>query len=56
MGGTKKGIHHFLKWPPSAAMPGGLCSSQGFVRIAEQFIKNMLSVPLYRNYLLVVLI
>lgn len=42
MGGTKKGIHHFLKWPPSATMPGELGYSQGFVRIAELFIKHVL--------------
>lgn len=47
MGGPKKGIHHFLKWPPFATMPGGLYCLQGFVRIAGQFIKCILVLLFY---------
>lgn len=50
MGGPKKGIHHFLKWPPLATMPGGLYYLQGFVRIAGQFIKCILVLLFYEFF------
>lgn len=54
MGGTKKGIHHFLKWPPPATMPRGLGYSLGFVRISGLFIK-FFSALLFMNNLCAVL-
>lgn len=39
MEGIKKGIHHILKWSPSASMPRRVGYSQGFVRITKPIYK-----------------
>lgn len=56
MGGTKKGIHHFLKWPPLATMPGGLGYSVGFVRIAGLFIKMFCCTFIYELFMCCVIL